>query len=201
MSAPSDSQFERVSPRDRGEWRAWLAEHHASAPGVWLIIRKKGSGQLGVMYEEAVEEALCFGWIDSVTNKLDGERFMQMFTPRKRKSPWAKSNKARVERLLAAGLMAPAGLAAIEAAKRDGGWTALDSVEDLQVPDDLLAALAANPAAEVNFAAFTPSVRQQSLWWIVSARRPETRQRRIEQVVIAAAEKRNPRAAIPRDKR
>ncbi len=169
---------------------------------MWLILYKKGSGTPGVTYEEAVEEALCFGWIDSVTNRLDGERFMQLFTPRKRKSPWAKSNKERVERLLAAGLMAPAGLAAIEAAKRDGTWTALDGIEDLQVPDDLAAALAANPAAEARFAAYSASTRKQLLWWVVSAKRPETRQRRIARIVAAeAAEKRNPRAVFPRDKR
>ncbi len=200
-SSPSKGQFERASARDRGEWRAWLAEHHASAPGIWLVFYKKGSGQTGVTYEEAVEEALCFGWIDSRPNTLDEERYIQLFTPRKRKSPWSKSNKERVERLLAAGLMAPAGLAALEAAKRDGTWAIYDGIEDLKVSDDLRAALLRNPKAEANFDAFSASTRKQLLWWIESAKRPETRQRRIEQVVIAAAEKRNPLAYIPKDKR
>lgn len=201
MPSSSSSRFERVAPGDRGEWRVWLEEHHASAAGVWLILSKKGGGKAGVTYEEAVEEALCFGWIDSVTNRLDSERFMQVFTPRKRKSLWAKSNKQRVERLTAQGLMAPAGLAAIEAAKREGTWTALDGAEDLQVPDDLTAALAANPAAEADFAAYSASTRKQLLWWVVNAKRPETRQKRIERIVAEAAEKRNPRAVLPRDKR
>ena len=201
MPPSATDNFERVAARDRAEWRAWLAEHHTSAPGIWLIIHKKGSGQPGVSYDEAVEEALCFGWIDSVTNRLDDERFVQVFTPRKRKSPWSQSNKARVERLLAAGLMEPAGLAAIEAAKRDGTWTIYDGAEDLEVPDDLRAALAANPPAEANFAAFSASVRQQSLWWIASAKRPDTRQRRIAQVITAATERRNPLAPTPKDAR
>ncbi len=199
-AAPRD-EFPQISARDRAEWRAWLAEHHASAPGIWLVFYKKGSGQTGVTYEEAVEEALCFGWIDSRPNTLDEERYIQLFTPRKRKSPWSKSNKERVERLLAAGLMAPAGLAALEAAKRDGTWAIYDGIEDLKVSDDLRAALLRNPKAEANFDAFSASTRKQLLWWIESAKRPETRQRRIEQVVIAAAEKRNPLAYIPKDKR
>lgn len=199
--SPDKNQFERFPARDRDEWRAWLEDNHAGASGVWLIIHKKGNDQPGVTYEEAVEEALCFGWIDSVTNRLDGERFMQLFTPRKRKSPWAKSNKERVARLMAAGMMAPAGLAAIEAAKRDGTWTALDNIEDLQVSDDLRAALAANPGATASFEAYSGSTRKQLLWWIESAKRPETRQRRIAQIVAAAAEKRNPLPYTPKDKR
>ncbi|HEU0026910.1 MAG TPA: YdeI/OmpD-associated family protein [Ktedonobacterales bacterium] len=196
--SPSNSQFERVTARDRAEWRAWLAEHHASAPGAWLIYYKRASGQPGVTYDEAVEEALCVGWIDSTANTLDSERYMQMFTPRKRKSPWSKSNKERAERLIAQGLMTPAGLAAIEAARRDGTWTIYEGIENLEVPDDLRAALAANPAAEAGFAAFSASIRKQLLWWIASAKRPETRQRRLEQVVIAAAERRNPLNPAPR---
>jgi uncharacterized protein YdeI (YjbR/CyaY-like superfamily) len=197
-SSPSKSQFERVAARDRAEWRAWLAEHHASAPGVWLIIHKKSSGQPSVTYDEAVEEGLCYGWIDSVANRLDDERFVQVFTPRKRKSPWSKSNKVRVERLLAAGLIEPAGLAAIEAAKRDGTWTIYDGAENLEVPDDLYAALAANPTAAAGFDAYSASIRKQLLWWIISAKRPETRQRRIAQVVSAAAERRNPLIPAPK---
>ena len=201
MPLSPGSQFEHVSARDRGEWRAWLAEHHASAPGVWLILSKKGGGQPGVMYDEAVEEALCFGWIDSTTSALDGERYRQIFTPRKRKSPWSKSNKERVARLLAVGLMAPAGLAAVEAAKREGTWTMLDGVEDLQVPDDLRAALAADPVAEAFFAAYNASTRKQLLWWVVNAKRPETRQRRIERIVADAAEQRNPLNPTPKGER
>jgi uncharacterized protein YdeI (YjbR/CyaY-like superfamily) len=127
MPTSARDAYPRISARDRAEWRAWLAEHHASAPGVWLILQKKGSGQASVNYEEAVEEALCFGWIDSLARSLDATRYQQVFTPRKRRSPWSQSNKERVARLSAQGLMAPAGLAAVEAAQRDGAWTTFDS--------------------------------------------------------------------------
>jgi uncharacterized protein YdeI (YjbR/CyaY-like superfamily) len=127
MPTSARDAYPRISARDRAEWRAWLAEHHASAPGVWLILQKKGSGQASVNYEEAVEEALCFGWIDSLARSLDAARYQQVFTPRKRRSPWSASNKERVARLSAQGLMAPAGLAAVEAAQRDGAWTTFDS--------------------------------------------------------------------------
>jgi uncharacterized protein YdeI (YjbR/CyaY-like superfamily) len=194
----SMSQWERVTAPDRAAWRAWLAEHHASAPGVWLVLAKKGADQPSVSYIEAVEEALCFGWIDSLAHSLDATRYEQVFSPRKRKSPWSKPNKERIARLEAVGLMTPTGLAAVEAAKADGTWAVFDGLEDLQVPDDLRAALAANPLAERHFAAFSAAVRQQSLWWIAQAKRPATRQRRIAQVVSAAAESRNPRATPPK---
>jgi uncharacterized protein YdeI (YjbR/CyaY-like superfamily) len=201
MPATPRDEFPQVSARDRAEWRAWLAEHHASAPGVWLVYLKKGSGQASVRYDEAVEEALCFGWIDSVTRTLDAARYQQVFTPRKRRSPWSQSNKERVARLSAQGLMAPAGLAAVEVAQHDGTWTMFDGIESLPMPDDLAAALSDNPAAQSHFAAFSSAVRQQALWWIADAKRAETRQRRIAQVVSAAAENRNPRAAIPKEQR
>lgn len=113
---------ERISPRDREEWRAWLADHHAEAMGVWVTIAKKGADVGGPSYDEAVEEALAFGWIDSLTRRLDGSRFVQLFTPRKPKSNWSSSNKGRIERLTAEGRMAPAGLRAVEEAKRNGSW-------------------------------------------------------------------------------
>ena len=139
-----------------------------------------------------MEEALCFGWIDSVVNRLDADRFKQLFTPRKRGSGWARTNKERVERLVARGLMTDAGLAAVKAAKADGSWQALDDVENLVVPGDLAAALAANPAAAAGFAAFTSSVRKMILYRVSEAKQPETRARRIEQTVTAAAEGRPP---------
>lgn len=198
-STPRD-QYPHVSARDRAEWRAWLVANHADAPGVWLVLFKKGSGQASVSYDEAVEEGLCFGWIDSMARRLDDTRYEQVFTPRKRRSPWSQSNKERVARLMTQGLMAPAGLAAVEAARREGTWTMFDDIERLETPDDLAAALAENLVAATHFAAFTASVRQQSLWWIADARRPETRQRRIARVVEAAAENRNPRADTPRER-
>lgn len=189
MANETTEEFHALS---RAEWREWLAAHHDRADGVWLVSFKKGSGKPGVPYAEAVEEALCFGWIDSRPNALDAERYKQLFTPRRRGSPWSKLNKERVERLMAAGLMAPAGLARIEEAKRDGTWTVYDGIEQLAMPADLAAALADNPAANATFAAFSPSQSKQLLWHIESAKRPETRAKRIAEVVAAAAEGRNP---------
>lgn len=188
----NDVRDERVAPASRAEWRQWLAEHHATATDIWLVYFKKGSGQPTVKYAEAVEEALCFGWIDSVVNAIDAERFKQLFTPRKTRSPWSKLNKQRVERLIEQGLMTPAGLAKIEAARLDGSWSALDSVEALQVPNDLQSALSVNPTADANFHAFSPSTKKQLLWWVESAKRPETRVKRIAEIVAAAEVRRNP---------
>ena len=192
MPEKSELQFERFYARSRAEWRAWLEAHHATEAGVWLIYYKQHSSQPRVEYDEAVEEALCFGWIDSRPNTLDDERYMQLFTPRKAKSPWSKSNKERVEKLIAQGRMATAGLAAIEAAKRNGSWNAYDAIENLSVAEDFSAALAANPAALKNFEAFSNSTKKQILWYIESAKRSETRARRISQIVESAEQNRNP---------
>jgi len=186
--AKKNDNLERYYARDRQEWRDWLAKNHVTAPGVWLIYYKKESGQPRVDYADAVEEALCFGWIDSTANKLDDERYMQFFSPRKPKSVWSKSNKQRVARLIEQGLMMPAGLEKIEAAKQDGSWDTLNTVEDLIVPADLQAALDANESARVNFEAFSNSSRKIILWWIESAKRPETRAKRIAETVTLAAQ-------------
>ena len=184
----SDRAPQSVHPLTRAEWRAWLEQHHADTTGIWLITYKKATGKPRVAYEEAVEEALCFGWIDSKGNKLDEERSMLWFAPRRPGSGWSKPNKERVERLLAAGLMAPAGLAKIAAAKEDGSWAALDAVEALDVPPDLEAALAASPAAQQHWDAFPRSAKRGILEWIANAKRAETRARRIEETARLAAE-------------
>jgi uncharacterized protein YdeI (YjbR/CyaY-like superfamily) len=196
MAAPKErgELAERVYVPDRVAWRAWLAEHHATASGVWLVYYKKESGKPRVAYDEAVEEALCFGWIDSRSNAIDGERYAQLFTPRRAGSPWSRPNKQRVAELTRRGLMAPAGLAAIERARRDGSWVAYDEVEDLRIPADLEEALAANATAAACFAAFGASSKKQILWWIASAKRPETRRKRVEQMVAAAERNENPLA-------
>jgi uncharacterized protein YdeI (YjbR/CyaY-like superfamily) len=181
-----------VHADDRATWRAWLEANHRSARGAWLVTWRARSGRPGLDYEAAVEEALCVGWIDSTGGRFDEERGRLYFAPRKPRSPWAASNKARVERLIAAGRMAPAGLAAIERAKANGSWSVLDTVERLEVPDDLAAALAVHPLAEANFAAFTPSARKMLLGWVATAQRAETREARIAKVADAAA--RNERA-------
>lgn len=178
--------------QSRAEWRAWLAEHHAESPGVWLALDKKGAPTPGLVYDDAVEEALCFGWIDSVVRTLDEFHFKELFTPRKPRSTWARTNKERVERLIAQGLMTPAGLAAIEVAKQNGSWESLDEVEAETIPDDLAAALAAAPGAAEKFSALSSSKRRLALYWIGTAKRPETRAARIAKTVDAALEGRGP---------
>ncbi|HET7516825.1 MAG TPA: YdeI/OmpD-associated family protein [Actinomycetes bacterium] len=179
--------LEELKPENRAVWRGWLAEHHGSSPGVWLIWDKKGTGRQRITLDEAVEEALCFGWIDSRLQPLGDGRSALRFTPRKPKSIWSRRNKQRVAALVAAGLMTDAGQRVVEAAKRDGSWEALDAVDDLRVPDDLALALAGNPVAEANFQAFTASARKAALWWITSAKRPETRAKRVAETVRLAA--------------
>jgi uncharacterized protein YdeI (YjbR/CyaY-like superfamily) len=155
--------------------------------GIWLISFKKGTGKPRFDYEEAVEEALCFGWVDSKPNSLDEERSMLWFAPRKAGTGWSRINKGRVEKLIAAGRMAPAGLAKVQAARQDGSWNALDKAEALEIPPDLAKALAANKAAAQYFEAFPRSVKRAILEWISNARKPETRARRVEETVTSAA--------------
>ena len=176
-----------VFAEDRATWRAWLDANHTASHGAWLVTWRSRSGRQGLPYEEAVEEALCFGWVDGTAGTVDDERGKLYFAPRKPNSGWAATNKARVERLIADGRMAPAGLAAIERAKANGSWELLDSVERLEVPPDLEAALAALPSAATNFAAFPPSARKQALGSLVMARRPETRAERVRRIAEAAA--------------
>ena len=177
----------------REDWRAWLAEHHASSDGVWLVSWKQATGRPAIAYEAAVEEALCFGWIDSLARTLDDERSILLFTPRKPGSRWSRSNKERVARLEAARLVQPAGAAVIEAARADGSWTALDDVENLVVPDDLAAEFAARPGAAEHWESFPRSVKRGILEWILDAKRPETRAKRVEETAAEAAEGRRAR--------
>jgi uncharacterized protein YdeI (YjbR/CyaY-like superfamily) len=179
--------LELFHAESRNAWRAWLNRHHADSKGVWLVSYKKQTGKPRVAYHEAVEEALCFGWIDSKPNKLDDERFMQLFSPRKPKSPWSKLNKERVAKLIRQGLMTNAGLEKVEMAKQNGSWSACDKIETLQMPDDLKNTLAANKAAQKNFEAFPPSSKKNIFWWIESAKKPETRQKRLDETVSMAA--------------
>jgi uncharacterized protein YdeI (YjbR/CyaY-like superfamily) len=175
---------------DRASWHDWLEANHATARGVWLVTWRRRSGRSGLDYEAAIEEALCFGWVDSTFGRLDDERRKLYFAPRKPRSPWAASNKSRVERLTAEDRMAPAGIAAVEQAKANGSWQVLDAVERLEVPKDLAAALVARVPAADNFAAFPPSTRKMLLGWVALARRPETRAARITKVAEAAARNR-----------
>lgn len=180
---------------DRASWRRWLSRHYARSPGVWLIFDKATHRQDRLPYADAVEEALCVGWIDSTVRPLSGAQYQQLFTPRKPRSTWSKVNKARVERLIEAGLMRPAGRAAIARAQENGAWESLDHVEALTVPPDLAAALAARDGAAEGFAALAPSARKGYLHWVHQAKRPETRARRVKAVVGFALERRRSRHA------
>lgn len=187
-----EDQLELVDAGDRTEWRRWLETNHHTSTGIWLVYYKVNSGIPSVYYSEAVKEALCFGWIDSKVKSLDETRYKQIFTPRKAKSVWSKLNKQYIEELLAQGLMTDVGWRKIEAAKQDGSWIALDAIEALVMPTDLGQALEANLAAQQNFAAFSNSSKKIILGWIASAKRPETRCKRIEQTIISATQNKNP---------
>ncbi len=182
LQAPANS----VDPVTRARWRAWLARHHGRDEGTWLVIGKKSAKSKRLLYDEAVEEALCYGWIDSRTRSLDDERTMIWMSPRQAKSAWSKSNKERIERMVAAGRVAAAGLAVVAAAKRSGTWNALDKVDALETPDDLARALRAAKGYE-NFNAFPPGSRRNVLAWIESAKKAETRAKRIAETARLAA--------------
>lgn len=179
-------------PGSRDEWRAWLEANHATAGSAWLVMGRAAAGPVAVDYEAAVEEALCFGWVDSRGGKVDERRTKLYFAPRSARSPWTRYNKERVERLVAAGRMAPAGIAAVDAAKASGAWTLLDGAGRLEVPDDLAEALAARPPARRNWDAFPPSLRRVVLEQLALARKPETRARRITDAVDKAARNERP---------
>ena len=178
---------EIVHPKTRRQWRDWLVTHHARPEGVWVASYRTGTGQPRVEYEEIVEEALAFGWIDSRAKTLDDGRSLLWLAPRRRASGWSKSNKERVARLERAGLMTDAGRRVVEEAKASGTWTLLDSVEALEVPDDLAEALASNEAAQRHFDAFPPASKKIILTWIATAKREETRTKRILETVRLAA--------------
>jgi uncharacterized protein YdeI (YjbR/CyaY-like superfamily) len=182
----------QVHPETRAQWRDWLEAEHGGGSGVWVVTWRKSSGKPAPTYAELVEEALCFGWVDSIGRTLDDDRTMLRMSPRKPGSGWARTNKERVARLTAAGLMADAGLESIRRAKEDGSWSKLDDVENLVVFDDLAAALADRPPARANWDAFPPSVRRGILEWIVQAKRAPTRENRVRETAQMA--QRNERA-------
>ncbi len=189
---PSE-ELPHVEPATLDEWRAWLEANHETATGAWLVMERAGGGrEPAVTYEPAVEEALCFGWVDSTGGKVDEARTKLYFAPRNPRSGWAATNKRRVERLIADGRMAPAGLRAIEAAKANGYWTILDGPTRGDVPADLAAALDEREGARRTWDDYPPSLRRALLEQIALARRPETRAVRIEKIVADAANGRRP---------
>jgi uncharacterized protein YdeI (YjbR/CyaY-like superfamily) len=176
-------ELPRVRPKSRKAWRDWLQKHHATSTGVWLVYAKKHSRLPSLTYNDAVEEALCFGWIDSKINPIDDTFYRQVFTPRKLKSAWSALNKTRVDRLLAAGLMTPAGLAVVKAAKHSGTWNAWKHAEELIIPPDLENAIKANLDASRNWVSYSASRRKGVLYRLAGAKRPDTRARYLQDII------------------
>jgi uncharacterized protein YdeI (YjbR/CyaY-like superfamily) len=173
----------------RDEWRAWLEAHHATATEAWLILYKKHTGKPSLLLEEAVEEALCFGWIDGLLQRIDDEKYTLRFSPRKQNSVWSQVNKRRVAKLIKQGHMTEAGLAKIKEAKANGQWRAATLREDTtNIPDDLKQALKINSRAQRNFDRLAPSHKRQYIYWITSAKTDKTRQQRIQETVRLVAE-------------
>lgn len=188
ITARRRSDHAQVEVASRAELRSWLAANHTQADSIWLVTWKKATADKHVPYATIVDEALCFGWIDSLPRKLDATRTMLRLSPRKPGSAWSRVNKDKVAALVAEGLMTPSGLAKIQQAKADGSWDALNEVETQTLPADLSAALAGNANARRHFDAFPRSVKRGILEWIASARQPETRQRRIAETVAKASD-------------
>lgn len=172
--------------KSKAEWRSWLSKNHDKEKAVWLIIYKKESKVPSIYYSEAVDEALCFGWVDSKPNKKDENSYYQYFAPRNPKSNWSKVNKEKVARLVREGRMHKSGYALIEAAKANGSWIALDNVEQLLIPQDLLEALKKAPNAMLYFDKFPKSSKKNILEWILNAKKEETRKKRIKETAQKA---------------
>lgn len=181
-----DPDRPRVAAETREQWRAWLAEHHARTAGAWLVSWRKPTGRPAMSYSESVTEALAWGWVDSRPGRLDDERTMLYFAPRRRGSGWSRPNKLRLAELESQGLLQPAGRAVVERAKADGTWTMLDAVEDLLVPEDLAAAFEAVPGSRERWDSFPRSVRRGILEWVVQAKRSDTRARRVAETAELA---------------
>lgn len=185
--------IETFYPTSKQDWREWLKENHMVKQSIWLVCYKKKSNVPTISWSDAVDEALCFGWIDSTRKTIDADRFIQFFTRRKPNSNWSKINKEKIERLVNEGLMFQAGLESVERAKENGSWTILDTVEELFIPEDLETAFEANPGAKDYFLSLSKSVKKMILYWIVSAKRSETRQNRINEVAVLAAQNLKPK--------
>jgi uncharacterized protein YdeI (YjbR/CyaY-like superfamily) len=179
-------------PASHTAWRSWLAKNHETKEAVWLVLYNKASNKETISWSEAVDVALCYGWIDSKKIKIDAETCHQFFCKRKPKSTWSKINKEKVQKLMEQGLMTPAGLACIETAQQNGSWTLLDDVEALVIPLDLEQEFRNNPDAGAFFQSLSKSSKKAILHWVVMAKRPETRQKRIAEIIAKAAQKQKP---------
>ncbi len=197
MTRAIDS-YQQFYPKDRKAWRNWLSRNFDKSPGIWLIYYKTGKSKPRLPYDEMVEEALCYGWIDSLPRKLDEERSMILMTPRKPKSVWSDVNKQRIEKLTAAKLMTSSGINAVEIAKQNGSWDTLSAsnyaADTNKLPNDLLKAFKGKTAALKNFKAFSPSIRRQFMFWIESAKTEETRNKRVAQTVLMSEANKKPGA-------
>lgn len=187
------SEIETFYPENKQQWRLWLSKNHSQKEAVWLIFYEKNANKPTVTWSDAVDEALCFGWIDSIKKKLDEERSIQFFSKRKPKSTWSKINKEKIQKLIEAGQMTQAGLNCIEIAKQNGSWEILDSVEELTIPKDLEIELKSKANAMDFFLSLSKSIRKAMLQWLVLAKRPETRQKRIAEIAELAEQKQKPK--------
>ena len=180
-------------PANRLQWRRWLQDNHNKEQSIWLIYYKKKTNIPSITRSDAIDEALCFGWIDSTSRPIDDERFMQFFTRRKTTSVWSKINKGKVQRLIGEGLMTQAGYESIEVAKRNGSWSILDEVEELKIPEDLEKEFDLHRGSKDFFISLSKSVRKSILQWLVLAKRPETRQKRLTEIATLAAQRLKPK--------
>ena len=182
-----------ICPKDKQEWREWLINNHESEGSIWLIIHKKSSKTPTINWSDAVDEALCFGWIDSTKRSIDGEKYTQYYSKRKTKSNWSKVNKDKIEQLTEQGLMFPAGLESIEIAKQNGSWTILDDVENLIIPEELEKEFIKYPKAKAYYLTLSNSIKKSVLYWVMSAKRPPIRAKRVKEIVECACEGRKPK--------
>ena len=184
--------YEQVLAADRDIWREWLVQYHSIAKGVWLVYHKKASGQPSVSYAEAVEEALCFGWIDSTMRPVDEQRYMQLFTPRKSGSEWSGLNKERVARMIEQGKITKAGMKKIDESKKDGTWKNVEQVEAMILPEDLAKRMSRSKKAMAYFESLKKTNKKYLLHWLNTAKRPETRQKRIDEIYEALKQEQMP---------
>jgi len=190
MQKPEKETF---CPTSQQDWRKWLKKNHKSKQSVWLILYKKESKKPVIRWSEAVDEALCFGWVDSKRRPVDEEKFTQFFSRRKPTGTWSRINKEKIRYLIAKRLMAKAGLMSVETAKKNGSWTILDGVEELVIPPDLAKEFKTQTGSKEYFLSLSKSIRKMILQWVVFAKRPETRQKRIKEIAELAALKLKPK--------
>lgn len=180
-----DSKLPEIHPKTPFGWRSWLEKNHATSDGVWLVYFRASTGKRGLTWEEAVREALCFGWIDSKVKPIDEERYKQIFTPRKPQSVWSKVNKQHIAELTESGLMTDAGQRAVDVAKENGAWAFLEPIDDLIVPPDFQSALDAPAGAQAAYDALSNSAKRQVLYRLYSAKREATRAKRVAEEIAA----------------